>query len=382
MKMISPELAFQIGTALISVIAMVCFFGLFQGELERIFSTFYHILIRPITLTNDFLGAFWIGVRRFYRGQFSEKGQLDLQKVFFQFIGAVLYSAFFIAFNYSEMHLLALSLAALDIESGHYSSPMGAVTLTALAIISSFLFWGAIILDLLGVTNTAPWRDALNKKWRRYLLYVTLFSLGLSLFIVGSFGLLRHIGLVDESFNPQSYGLESPGGISDSSPGFNLSNPSVAEKQPPGATDKFYFWIPVITGVCVPILVGIGGVCAGWGIINLIKFIMLAAGFLIISPLGILYLSSILLLEIVQRILDFVYALIQLLTAMGNRFMGIFGRRPPDANPPQDPLNPADTTPDNDAAIQQNNQASSADHQEEPMSPSKEGWDPINKKGD
>jgi hypothetical protein len=109
---------------------------------------------------------------------------------------------------------------------------------------------------------------------------------------------------------------------------------------------------------------------------------MLAAGFLIISPLGILYLSSILLLEIVQRILDFVYALIQLLTAMGNRFMGIFGRRPPDANPPQDPLNPADTTPDNDAAIQQNNQASSADHQEEPMSPSKEGWDPINKKGD
>jgi hypothetical protein len=382
MKMISSELAFQVSVALISTLAMVCFFGFFEEEIQRIFSTFYHLLIRPITLINDFLGAFWRGVRRFYRDQFSENGQLDLQKVFFQFIGAVLYSAFFIAFSYAELHLLALSLAALDFDTGNFSAPMGAGTLTALAIIASFLFWGAILLDVIGVTNTGPWRDALDKRGGRYLLCVTLFSLGLSLFVVGSFGLLRHIGLVDESFNPQGYSLENSGGISDSSSGFNLSNPSVAQKQPPGTTDKFYFWIPIITGMCVPILIGIGGVCAGWGVINLIKFIMLAAGFLIISPLGILYLSSILLLEIVQRILDFVYALIQLLTAMGNRFMGIFGRRPPDANPPQDPLNPADTTPDNDAAIQQNNQASSADHQEELMASSIEGWDPINKKGD
>jgi hypothetical protein len=165
--MISPEFFFKIGVALIAILAMVCLFGLFQAEVERILSTIYHLLIRPITLINDFLGAFWQGVRRFYRGQFSEKGQLDLQKVFFQFIGSVLYSAFFIAFNYSEMHLLALSLAALDIETEIYKPPIGAGTLTAMAIMSSCLFWGTIFLDLRGVTRIAPWRDALNKKWRR-----------------------------------------------------------------------------------------------------------------------------------------------------------------------------------------------------------------------
>jgi len=378
MKMISPEFSFQIGIALMSILALVCLFALFQAEVERIFSTIYHVLIRPITLINDFLGAFWQGVRRFYRDQFSEKGQLDLKRVFFQFIGSVLYSAFFIAFNYSEIHLLALSLAALGIDTAHYSSPMGAGTLTAIAIISSFLFWGTIFLDLRGVTNTAPWRDALNKKWRRYLLCVTIFCLGLSLFIVGLFGLLRHLGLADISYHPQSYSLESYGGLSDSSQDIILSNPSVDEKHALGTIDKFYFWIPIITGVCIPILVGIGGVFAGWGIIILIKFIMLAAGFLIISPLGLLYLVSILLLEIVQRLLDFFYAVIQLLIALGNRFLGIFRRRSQGENAPPTP--PDDDERVAEASIQQTDQSPSAE--EEPMCPSEEGWGPIKKKGD
>jgi hypothetical protein len=378
MKMISPEFSFQIGIALMSILALVCLFALFQAEVERIFSTIYHVLIRPITLINDFLGAFWQGVRRFYRDQFSEKKQLDLKRVFFQFIGSVLYSVFFIAFNYSEMHLLALSLAALGIDTAHYSSPMGAGTLTAIAIIFSFLFWGTIFLDLRGVTNTAPWRDALNKKWRRYLLCVTIFCLALSLFIVGLFGLLRHLGLADVSYSPQSYSLESYGGLSDSSQDIILSHPPNPEKQAHGTIDKLYIWIPIITGVCIPILVGIGGVFAGWGIIILIKFIMLAVGFLIISPLGLLYFVSILLLEIVQRLLDFVYAVIQLLIALGNRFLGIFRRRSQGENAPPTP--PDDDERVAEASIQQADQIPSAN--EEPMRPSEEGWSPITKKGD
>ena len=372
--MISPEFSIQIGIAILSILAMVCLFGLFQTEVQRIFSAIYHLLVRPITLINDFLGAFWQGVRRFYQEQFSEKGQLDLQRVFFQFIGSVLYSAFFIAFNYSEMHLLNLSLAALDIEMGFYRPPMGALT-----ILSSFLFWGTIFLDLRGVTKIAPWREALSEKWRRYLSCLTIFSLILSLFIVASLGLLRHLGLTDEGYNPQSYSLEGSGGLSDSSSGLNLSNPTVNEKQTLGTTDKLYFWIPILTGMCVPILVGLGCVFAGWGIVILIKFITLAAGFLIISPLGILYIASTLLLEIMQRLLDFVYAVIQLITAMGNRFMGIFRRRPQDSNP-QPVRNDSDTNSSDDDAFRQNNQGRSAD--EEPMLPSKEGWNPIKKKGD
>jgi hypothetical protein len=124
--------------------------------------------------------------------------------------------------------------------------------------------------------------------------------------------------------------------------------------------------------------VGIGGVFAGWGIIILIKFIMLAVGFLIISPLGLLYFVSILLLEIVQRLLDFVYAVIQLLIALGNRFLGIFRRRSQGENAPPTP--PDDDERVAEASIQQADQIPSAN--EEPMRPSEEGWSPITKKGD
>jgi hypothetical protein len=95
------------------------------------------------------------------------------------------------------------------------------------------------------------------------------------------------------------------------------------------------------------------------------------------EEVGLLYLASILLLEIVQRLLDFVYSIIQLITAIGNRFMGIFRRRPPVANPSPGPIDPDLNGPDDDAFRQQNNQGPSADQQELPMSPTVEDWKPA-----
>ena len=63
--------------------------------------------------------------------------------------------------------------------------------------------------------------------------------------------------------------------------------------------------------------------------------------------------------------------------------MGVFGWRPEDPYPPQKQSNQTDTEQEktkNDEDNRKNNQSPSAD--EEPMHPSKEGWDPINKKGD
>ena len=62
--------------------------------------------------------------------------------------------------------------------------------------------------------------------------------------------------------------------------------------------------------------------------------------------------------------------------------MGVFGWRPAEPKQPQDQLNHTDTEQERNEnnAFSQNNQEPSAE--EEPMSPSIEDWNPINKKGD
>ena len=79
-----------------------------------------------------------------------------------------------------------------------------------------------------------------------------------------------------------------------------------------------------------------------------------------------------------QRFLDLVYAVIQLLIALGNRILGIFRRQSQGGSAPPTP--PDDDERVAEVSIQQADQSQSA--KEEPMRPSEEGWDPINKKGD
>ena len=100
MKMVSST-AFQMGFVLAAALVAVCLFGLFQQQISEINYNFFMLLLRPFFLINESLQSFWRGVRQFFHDQFSVDGQLDLQQVFFQFIGAVLYSIFFIAFNSS-----------------------------------------------------------------------------------------------------------------------------------------------------------------------------------------------------------------------------------------------------------------------------------------
>jgi hypothetical protein len=365
----------QLGAiALLSVLSACCLLGLFQVQISEILGTFFALLLRPFLQINDVLQSFWRGVASFYRNQFVVNGQLDLQQVFFQFIGAVLYSIFFFGFNFSEFHLLALSMTAAGIDAGHFSSPIGAGTLTAFALIASFLFWGAVILDLCGVTHTAPWRETLSEKWKKSLFYVAIFSLALSLFATASMGFFRGKVIADESLTSESYIPGLGGGISGSTTNFSQNTPSF---YPQGLNDSsagLYYWIPIMANVCIPILVGIGGVFASWGVVTLIKFVLLTAIFLIISPLGLFLIASSLLVNIVDRLYQFANALFQLLAEIGSRFMSIFGWTAPDSKNIKDP----------DGGTSAGNSGDRSDSQETELEQGLEdslekGWDPFNK---
>ena len=382
MKMISSTLGVQLGIALICILVMVCLFSLFERQFGQILSALFALFLRPFLLINDSLQTFWRHVRQFYHNQFSVNGQLDLQQVFFQFIGAVLYTIFFFGFYYSEYHLLSLSMTAAGIDAGQHDSLLGAGSLTSLALIACPLFWGAVLLDLSGMTNTAPWRDAFNEKWKRHLLFTAFFSLFLSLLVSISLGLFRGKVIADESLNPTDYVASFDGGLTDSSTGLISRKPTLSESAVHQNAGGVHYWIPIIANASIPVLVGIGGVFSSWGVVTLIKFIMLIVGFLIISPLGLFLIVSSLLVNVIERLYQLFDAIIQLFTAAGNRLMGVFGWRPAEPKQPQDQLNQTDTKQERheNNAFSQNNQSPSAD--EEPMRPSEEGWGPINKKGD
>jgi hypothetical protein len=373
------SLAIQSGITVAAALAAVCLFGIFEHQLREILGTFFALLLRPLLLINDSLRSFWRGVEKFYRGQFSRDGQLNLQQVFFQFIGAVLYTIFFFAFNYSEFHLLALSFVAAGIDAGHFYAPIGAGLLTAFALIASFLFWGAIILDLSGVTNIAPWREALDEKWKHCLLYIALFCLVLSLFVSSTMGLFRGKVIADESLPSENRALQLNSGISDSNTGFFAGNPMLPEQVPAENSAGLYYWIPIIANVCIPILVGIGGLFAGWGVVTLIKFVMLLVGFLIIAPLGLFLIGSSLLVTVVDRLYQFIDAILQLLAAMGHRFMGIFGWNPQDSRQTENQGNDISAVHDEVDNHPDSQCSSEASPEDDQSSSNEQGWDPFKK---
>jgi len=360
---------------LFSSLVVICISGLFERQLAEIIGTFFMLFLRPFQLIESGLASFWRGVGNFYREQFTVDGNLDYQAIFFQFIGSILYTLFFAAFTLSEFHLLALSLVAIGVDQGHYRAPFGAGNLTAISIISSFLFFGAVIADLKGVTNTAPWIKTLKKKWQNYLLYLTLFSLGLSLFITVTMGLFRGKVIAQDSllqpYSGQSQPFHSnPQGLSSGIPGF----PTVYTDD---SAEGFYYWIPIIANTCVPVIIGIGGLLASWGIVSFIKFFMLLMGFIILSPLGFLLITARLMMNIVDRIYQLVEAVFRFLGSMGRKLLALFGWTPsaqasdrtedthPDAGTSGDPHSCGDDKTNQDSSP------------EDTINPSKESWNPY-----
>lgn len=369
MDFLSFAVCMVIGVTGTILVLIIC--GAFESQLRNVVQAFFGLLLNPFVLIGDSLEKFWGGARQFYREQFTVDGKLDLQDVFFQFIGATLHFLFFVAFIFSEFHLLALSLVAAGIDVGHHRPPMGAGTLTAFAIVASILFWGAIICDIIGITQTVPWRESISPQYKKYFLYVVVFSLLLSLFVTVSMGLFRGKVIADESLSPSGPPSSEDRHLTDSygGPGnhyFRFSDPMLDD-----AKEGLYYWIPIIANISIPILVLFGGVFSSWGLVALIKFAILIAAFLIISPLGLLLLSSRLWSEIIQRFYQFSNVMIQLFGAMGRRLLRLFGWEEPD-------LDDSDDQESNDGDDHE-------DHPENPdriqnetvIKPSSEGWNPF-----
>ena len=382
----SQELLAQVGLGTAIGLGAACFAGLFEQELRDVSGNASAILLRQLIVVNGSLETFWGRVKDFFRAQLAVNGRLDSQSVVYRVIGSALYLIFFSAFTFSDFHLLALSLVAAGIDAGHFNPPMGAGTLTALSVIAGVLFWGAVISDLMGMTNTAPWIESLNARWRRCLLIVAIICLGLSLVVTGSMGLYRGKVIADEASAPAGFAKPSTEGITDLAVASSPAN--TIEPVTPERDSELYYWIPIVANVCIPVLVLAGGVFSSWGLVMVIKFLILLAGFIVLSPLWLVWLGASIALNIVDRLDQFLDAVLRLFAAVGRAILRLFGWK---GGPPKNPgggtgpKGPDDTDPssDNSGGGSCGNDSGSEKgppkETQETIKPSSDGWDPFGK---
>jgi hypothetical protein len=291
-------------------------------------------------------------VGRFYRGQFAESdGTVNLNIVFYQFIGSLLYTASFALFSFVDFHLLCLTLDGMGIEASHLQPLLRAGTLTALSFIAIFVFFGAMLLDLMGMTRIAPWRERLSPAWTKAMFCLCLGSLSLALLLTTLSGNWRgqslaeeEAALTSEAFF-QHLGIDS-GGLTDLDSASDIDQ--VPASRVPEETSGS--WIPVVVNTALPGLFLIGSALSGYGLVSLFKFLVLAAVFLFLSPTGFLLIVLVFTARVIERVYDVAIALIKILGSMGRWLMGLVHYHPPDTSHPgsHEPHDTKDTASDSD----------------------------------
>lgn len=299
-----------------------CIIALFETHWKSLAEAFFRMLMSPIAVGEHSLQQFWGGVGQFYRNQFSDgKGAINLNIIFYRFIGSLLYTACFALFVFADFHLLLLTLAGMGLDVSQFEPPVGAGTLTVLALIAGILFFGTLLLDLIGMTDIVPWKDKLSPLWSKIMFNIALFSLLLSLAIAIFCGVWRGSSMIEKEISINDMQTLSSGGTIDLNSTMNIGQAN---------SDTRLNKILLFVNLAIPALFLLGGIFSGYGAVELIKLVMLAIIFILLCPSGLLLIILAYTSRIIDRIYDLVLMMIQLLSAVGASLMGIFHYRLPD----------------------------------------------------
>jgi hypothetical protein len=352
------------------VLALVCLVALFHNQWSALNEAFFRMIMSPIAVGEHSLERFWAGIKGFYRKQFEdEDGNLNLNLVFYQFIGSCLYTAAFGLFVFADFHLMCLTLAGMGIEAAHFEPPLGAGTLTVFAFVAAILFFGLLFLDLLGVTEIAPWREKLSPVWSRTMYCICIFSLLLSMVTTFLFGLWRGISLVEAEAGFQGNNFKEMAVMGGSLTNMDMAASVEQMLSTPTPEESNIDWIPIFVNVSIGVLFLLGGCLSGWGLVAFVKFLMLATIFVFLSPTGILLILLAYAARVIERIYDLTIALIQLLNTIGRWFLRLLHYHPsPD---PDDQSQPPDGSP-NDSCNKYEDVETKGENAVEA------GWNPYN----
>ena len=310
--------------ALLVFTLLCCLVALFEEKCTELIKAFFVILASPIQIAEDNLREFYSGVKRFYRCQFEDDEKVLRPKtILYHFIGANLYTLSLILFITADFYLLCLTLAGMGFEIAKIEPPLDAGLLTAVALSTISFFFGMVLLDLVGMTNIAPWLEKLSKKAKKVLTVIVICSIIIMILTTILFGVWRGSSLT-ETPTLQDYPIDT--NIS-STQDYNQYLQLGPENIPDLSEDQSLYWIVYFSNLVIPLLLVIGSFLGGWGVIIFIKFILLGSMFIVISPLLLLYIVSCYAVLLVNRLFDFFNTLLELMAAIGNSILNFFKQR-------------------------------------------------------
>jgi len=315
-------------------LSICCLLACLSVELRQLVMGFFNIFHAPIDSMRQ-KTAGWLGVvKAWLLAQVEDEADRKGDGPVYYIIGSVLYSLLTVLFVLCDFGMIILTLEAMGMDDTIVILPLDSSTLTAATLVTTALFWGMILFDLLGVTRLAPWRKSLTPFCRRLFIGIAVIVFSSSIFIGGSMAWWRGGSLMEMIPEAQASMAEVntnslPGLDISSGNGMVLGSSELAPVVDAPVPDTSYDWIILSTlvGISGLSLASTGFSCVG--MVILIKFLLLLfiglATTLLLPVTFVTWLISF----VLNLIAGFVTLVLDFFIAIGNRFMGLFGRQQP-----------------------------------------------------
>jgi len=324
---------------IVSILVVLFAIAIFERQCLAVIEALFRMILSPIAIAEESLRNLWMIIINFFQKQLAKAdGHIDPRQIFYEIIGSVLYCICFLLFGYADFHLICMTLAAMGIEGNFPAPPGGAVMVTGLALCSGVLFFGTMFLDLIGMTQIAPWHERLSQSWRKAMAIICAICLVLSILTAVLFGYWRGKANQDDMVGlPVAYAEMFNGdGLTDfnGAQSMQIQAPNVATQATPDA------WVPIVVNITIPLLLVIGGCLSGYGLVQFIKFAVLAIILIFTLPAGILLVILSYLSRVIEHIYNLVVSIINLFGALGRWFFGLFNYHPEVADTENQPGKP------------------------------------------
>lgn len=322
-----------------------CAAALLASELRTLFRAVFGIFYGPVSQIRERVSRYLQGTKVWLLAQVADESDRKGDGPLYYIIGAVLYTILTALFVLCDFGMVVITLQAMGMEEIKVELPIDTSTLTGATLVSTALFWGAILFDLLGVTRLAPWRRSLSESNRRMFISIAIFFVAVTVFIGAAMAYWRGGSLVEtpEAHAASMFGPERSGSglsLGDSGSSSSIGAGYLPEREDVLPSDDASNWIVLAT------LTGISGLSLASTAFSMVGLgIMIKFAILLLITLGTICLLPVSFCSwavagLLNGINFAIESILDVFVAAGNHVLGLFRRRPAGGNAPPASVRP------------------------------------------
>jgi hypothetical protein len=342
--------------ATLSGLAICCFLARFNQQVHELLQAIYTIIAGPVQIVDDQVSRFLRNFRGWIKTQIADECRHHGDSPLGLIITALICTSIGAVCILCDWDLMGMTNQALGMDDGqHLQGPIPLKNLPAGALIGAVLFFGFIASALLGVHSFGPWKQ-LKPKARIGLLVLSLVMICLALFLA----------VIGGEYRSQALMQATDAGSQDGMSAMSLNNAIAATPTGGGAllgaglpmdsvlnepgVETGSDWILRLNLMGIPLLSGVTLLVAGFGLILMMKLVLLLFLALLGLAVSVVKVPIWFLRMMITGSLIVVQACLGLACAVGQALLRFL---------PQRFL--AETDQDTNPAIAQNNRGQAAD---------------------